>query len=110
MAEVSAHLCDRVTPEVPVRQWVLSVPKRLRPHLAGDADLAGAVLRPHFHLPVTDGLFTQKDRGRWWIAQPDRLRAWIFRLPAACDTHLAGCGNVCGWVDVTDAFGYVGMG
>lgn len=101
MAEVSVHLCDRVIPQVSVRQWVLSVPKRLRPHLAGDADLAGAVLRillqviegalresareappdearlgavsflhrfgsglnphPHFHLAVTDGLFTQKD-------------------------------------------------
>jgi hypothetical protein len=45
MAEVAAHLCDRVIPAVPVRQWVLSVPKRLRPHLAGDAALAGAVLR-----------------------------------------------------------------
>lgn len=35
------------------RQWVLSVPKRLRPHLAGDADLAGAVLR--ILLRVIDG-------------------------------------------------------
>jgi len=45
MAEVAAHLRDRVTPRVSVRQWVLSVPNRLRPALAGDAGLAGAVLR-----------------------------------------------------------------
>jgi len=50
MAEVAAHLCDRVIPAVPVRQWVLSVPKRLRPHLAGDAELAGAVLRVFLRL------------------------------------------------------------
>ena len=100
MAEVAAHLRDRVIPRVPVRQWVLSVPKRLRPALARDPDLAGAVLRillrvidralrdttgaplpaearlgavsflhrfgsalnphPHFHLAVTDGLFTKE--------------------------------------------------
>ena len=30
MAEVAAHLTDQVSPALPVRQWVLSVPKRLR--------------------------------------------------------------------------------
>lgn len=45
MAEVAAHLSDSVVPAVPMRQWVLSVPKRLRPHLMRDSDLAGAVLR-----------------------------------------------------------------
>ena len=45
MAEVAAHLSDSVVPAVPVRQWVLSVPKRLRPHLMRDSELAGAVLR-----------------------------------------------------------------
>jgi len=45
MAEVAAHLSDSVVPAVPVRQWVLSVPKRLRPHLMRDSELASAVLR-----------------------------------------------------------------
>ena len=45
MAEVAAHLSDNVVPAVPMRQWVLSVPKRLRPHLMRDSELAGAVLR-----------------------------------------------------------------
>lgn len=89
MAEVAAHLTDSVLPAVPVRQWVLSVPKRLRPHLMRDADLSGAVLRillrviptdarlgavsflhrfgsglnphPHFHLAIADGLFVRED-------------------------------------------------
>lgn len=30
MAEVAAHLVDEVFPVLPVRQWVLAVPKRLR--------------------------------------------------------------------------------
>ena len=34
MAEVAAHLVDHVFPEVPVRQWVLSLPHRVRYLLA----------------------------------------------------------------------------
>jgi hypothetical protein len=45
MVEVAAHLGDAVLPPVPVRQWVLSLPKRLRPFLPRDPALAGAVLR-----------------------------------------------------------------
>ena len=30
MVEMAAHLTDRVFPHLAVRQWVLSVPKRLR--------------------------------------------------------------------------------
>jgi len=30
MAETAAHLVDQVFPQVPVRQWVPSLPKRLR--------------------------------------------------------------------------------
>jgi len=45
MAETAAHLVDHVFPRAPVRQWVLSLPKRLRPYLHYDPTLAGAVLR-----------------------------------------------------------------
>jgi hypothetical protein len=45
MVEVAAHLVDHVFPCVPVRQWVLSLPKRLRYFVQRDADLAGQVLR-----------------------------------------------------------------
>jgi hypothetical protein len=34
MAQTAAHLADHVIPTVPVRQWVISVPKRLRGMLA----------------------------------------------------------------------------
>jgi len=34
MADTAAHLVDRVLPEVPVRQWVLSLPWQLRYRLA----------------------------------------------------------------------------
>lgn len=34
MADTAAHLVDRVFPEVPVRQWVLSLPFHLRYRLA----------------------------------------------------------------------------
>jgi hypothetical protein len=44
MADTAAHLVDRVLPEVPVRQWVLSLPFALRYRLAYDARLASLVL------------------------------------------------------------------
>jgi hypothetical protein len=43
MAERAAHLVDRVLPDVPIRQWVLSVPYRLRYQLAWDHALCRAV-------------------------------------------------------------------
>ena len=43
MAERAAHLVDHVFPDVPVRQWVLSLPYRLRYLLAWDHDLCRAV-------------------------------------------------------------------
>jgi hypothetical protein len=36
MVETAAHLTDHVFPRLPVRQWVLSVPKRLRYTLQSD--------------------------------------------------------------------------
>jgi len=45
MVEVAAHLNDHVLPPLPIRQWVLSVPKRIRPFFHHNAALAGAVLR-----------------------------------------------------------------
>ena len=44
MAERAAHLVDHVFPVVPVRQWVLTFPQRLRYRLAWDHDLCRAVV------------------------------------------------------------------
>ena len=63
MVETAAHLVDHVFPRLPVRQWVLSLPKRLRYHL-DDANLQNAVLHSLLRgieqglresLPETDG-------------------------------------------------------
>ncbi len=43
MAELSAHLVDHVLPEVPVRQWVLSLPHAVRFLLARDPALCRLV-------------------------------------------------------------------
>jgi hypothetical protein len=43
MAETAAHLVDHVFPEVPVRQWVRSVPFHLRYRLAYDSSVVGEV-------------------------------------------------------------------
>jgi hypothetical protein len=44
MAETAAPLVDHVFPQVPVRQWVLALPKRRRYFVHRDAELAGRVL------------------------------------------------------------------
>ena len=45
MTELAAHLLERVVPVVPTRQWVLSLPHRLRYRLAYDHELCCAALR-----------------------------------------------------------------
>ncbi len=44
MTERAAHLVDHVFPNVPVRQWVLSLPYQVRYMLAGDHSLCRAVV------------------------------------------------------------------
>jgi hypothetical protein len=45
MVQTAAHLTDHVFPRLPVRQWVLSVPKRLRYFMQRDAAVLNMVLR-----------------------------------------------------------------
>jgi hypothetical protein len=45
MADMAAHLVDHVLPEVPVRQWVLTLPYPLRYRCAWNARLTSDVLR-----------------------------------------------------------------
>jgi hypothetical protein len=45
MVETAAHLTDDVLPNVPHRQWVLSVPKRVRYLFRTERETVGAVLR-----------------------------------------------------------------
>ncbi|MEZ4271735.1 MAG: transposase [Myxococcota bacterium] len=76
MAESAAHLVDNVFPRVPVRQWVLSLPMRLRYILAYDAELCGKVL----------GLFI-REVYRWY--------RWTAKVEDVVDSVLdARCGSV----------------
>jgi diadenosine tetraphosphate (Ap4A) HIT family hydrolase len=45
MGETAAHLSNHVFPRLPVRQWVLSVPKRLRCFMQRNGVTLGMVLR-----------------------------------------------------------------
>ena len=45
MVETTAHLTDHVFQRLPVRQWVLSVPKRLRYFMQRDGTVLNMVLR-----------------------------------------------------------------
>jgi len=50
MESMTAHLCDRVLPRVPLRQWTVSFPFALRRLLAADARLLSAVHRSFVRL------------------------------------------------------------
>ncbi len=52
MAQAAAHLVDHIFPMLPVRQWVLSVPQRLRYFLEREPQEFGAVL--HIFLRVIE--------------------------------------------------------
>jgi hypothetical protein len=62
MTERAAHLIDEVLPHVPVRQWVLTVPHRLRYRLAFDHGLSRAVLGVYTR--VLHDLYAREARAR----------------------------------------------
>ena len=45
MVETAAHLTDQVPPRVPYRQWVLSMPKRVRWHLREKPEVIAGLSR-----------------------------------------------------------------
>jgi hypothetical protein len=58
MADVAAQLVDQVFPPLPVRQWVLSVPKRPRYFVQRDPEALSAVL--HILLRVIEARLRQR--------------------------------------------------
>jgi len=44
MPQIAAHLVDNVFPKVPVREWVLSFPKRIRYFLHDNPEIISTVL------------------------------------------------------------------
>jgi hypothetical protein len=83
MAEVAAHLTDQVFPALPVRQWVLSVPKRLRYFLQRDPAALRAVL--HIVLRVVEGWLRERScctRGRLGAV------SFVQRFGSALNAHV----------------------
>jgi hypothetical protein len=85
MVETAAHLADHVLPPLPVRQWVLSVPKPLRHFLQRDAAVQGAVL--HILLRAVDRAWREHSPG---CSAAARLGAVVFihRFGSALNAHL----------------------
>jgi len=65
MADTAAHLVDRVLPEVPVRQWVLSLPFPLRYRMAYDAALTREIL--NLFLRTLFASLRRRARKRWGV-------------------------------------------
>jgi hypothetical protein len=65
MADTAAHLVDRVLPEVPVRQWVLTLPYPLRYRCAYDARLTSEVLRAFLQALFAE--LRRRVRQRWGL-------------------------------------------
>jgi hypothetical protein len=71
MVETAAHLVDHVIPRVPVRQWVLTAPKRVRYFLQHEPRIFSGVLRVFMRAVNTAG----------------RSRSRLMRNPASTRTR-----------------------
>ncbi len=85
MVETAAHLTDHVLPPLPLRQWVLSVPKRLRYFLERDTDLQGVALR--LFLAAVEQCLHAHSPGSDRCARIGAI-AFIHRFGAALNAHL----------------------
>jgi len=66
MVEVSAHLVDEVLPRVQHRQWVLTMPKRVRWHLRHKPEVISGLLA--IFLRAVETTIRQRDERNWWCA------------------------------------------
>jgi len=92
MAQTAAHLVDHVIPPVPVRQWVISIPKRLRGFLADRPNAVAALTKIFLDgierfLPTVSGVTHAADTPR--AARP-RLGAvsFLHRFGSALNHHV----------------------
>ena len=85
MAETAAHLVDHVFPPLPVRQWVLSVPKRLRWYLEREPRALSAVL--HIFLRVIEAHLRQASAALSPHAQLGAV-SFIHRFGASLNRHV----------------------
>jgi hypothetical protein len=87
MADTAAHLVDRVLPEVPIRQWVLTLPYPLRYRCAYDPRLASEVLRAFLRALFAE--LRRRARHHWRVrAQQCGAVTFIQRFGSAMNLHL----------------------
>jgi len=85
MVAMAAHLTDHLLPDLPVRQWVLAVPKWLRYFLHRDAGLQGAALR--LFLRVVEQCLRAHSPGSGSAARLGAV-AFIHRFGSSLNAHL----------------------
>jgi len=85
MVATAAHLVDHVLPDLPLRQWVLAGPERLRYSLQRDADLQGAALR--LFLRVVEQCLRAHSPGSGPAARLGAV-AFIHRFGSSLNAHL----------------------
>jgi len=87
MAERAAHLVDHVLPaDVPVRQWVLSVPHRLRYRLAYDHRLCRTVL--HVFVRALRSAYRRQARRQGLSGGETGMVTSVQRFGGAVNVHL----------------------
>jgi hypothetical protein len=105
MVATAAHLTDHVLPPLPVGQWVLAVPKRLRYFLQRDADLQGAALR--LFLRLVEQCLRAHSPGSGPAARLGAV-AFIHRFGSSLNPHLHfHCVVIDGVFDVATTGGVV---
>lgn len=82
LAQSAAHLVDSVFPRVPVRQWVLSVPKPLRLATAMDPGLCRDVTRAR--LRAVSASYVRRAKAAFELEQPEALADGV-TLPTGMD-------------------------
>ena len=86
MTERAAHLVDEVFLHVPVRQWVLCLPLRLRHRLAWDHDLCRAVMGRALHAIL--GLLLRRARDAGIPEERSRAVAIVQRFGGALNLNV----------------------
>ena len=85
MVETAAHLADHVIARLPVRQWVLSVPTRLRDYLEHDPAVLNVAL--HIFLTAIERVLRPHSPGASAASRPGAV-IFIHRFGALLNTHL----------------------
>ena len=87
MAQIAAHLVDNVFPKVPVRQWVLSFPKRIRYFLHHNLEIVSTVL--NILITAIESLLIQSSSKNSSLPKGYRLGAVTFiqRFGKALNPH-----------------------